>query len=51
MATIPTITKPIETAEEYVQSLRGMKTEIWALGEKITDIPDHPLFTDRKSVV
>ena len=34
MSTIKTITKPIETAEEYVQSLRDMKTEIWALGEK-----------------
>lgn len=44
MSEISTLKKPLETAEEYVQSLRDMKTEIWALGEKITGIPDHPLF-------
>ena len=51
MSTIKTITKPIETAEEYVQSLRDMKTEIWALGEKIDNIPDHPLFIPHVNAV
>lgn len=51
MSTIKTITKPIETAEEYVQSLRDMKTEIWALGEKIDNIPDHPRFIPHVNAV
>ena len=48
---VPTLTKPIETAEEYVQSLRDMKTEIWAMGEKITNVPDHPLFVPHVNAV
>ena len=51
MSEISTLKKPLETAEEYVQSLRDMKTEIWALGEKITGIPDHPLFVPHVNAV
>ena len=51
MSEISTLKKPLETAEEYVQSLRDMKTEIWALGEKITGIPDHPLFVPNVNAV
>lgn len=51
MSEISTLKKPLETAEEYVQSLRDMKTEIWALGEKITGIPDHPLLVPHVNAV
>lgn len=44
MAEIKTITKPILTEEEYKQSLRDMKVEIWALGKKHNDIVKNPLF-------
>jgi len=51
MTKISTITKPIETPADYMQSLRDMKTEIWAFGEKITNIPDHPLFIPHVNAV
>ena len=36
--------KPIITPEEYYQSIRDMKTPIWAFGELRTDNPDFKLF-------
>ena len=51
MSTISVISKPLETAEDYIQSLRNMKTEIWAKGEKITNVPDHPLFIPHVNAV
>lgn len=35
----------LRTGEQYVESLRNLKTEIYAFGEKITNWVDHPLFT------
>jgi len=32
------------TGTEYIDSLRQLKTEIYAFGEKITNFVDHPLF-------
>lgn len=34
----------INTPEEYVQSLRELKTEIWTFGEKIDNVVERPLF-------
>jgi 4-hydroxybutyryl-CoA dehydratase/vinylacetyl-CoA-Delta-isomerase len=31
------------TADEYRESLRRLKREVWAFGEKIGDVVDHPL--------
>lgn len=50
MSEIKTIKEPLKTAEDYVQSLRDMKTEIWAFGEKISS-PDHPLFVPHVNAV
>jgi 4-hydroxybutyryl-CoA dehydratase/vinylacetyl-CoA-Delta-isomerase len=51
MAKIEMIKKPITTSEEYRQSLRDMEVEIWAFGEKITNVPDHPLFIPHVNAV
>ncbi|OPY84371.1 MAG: 4-hydroxybutyryl-CoA dehydratase/vinylacetyl-CoA-Delta-isomerase [Smithella sp. PtaU1.Bin162] len=51
MAKIMTIKKPLGTANDYRQSLRDMKTAIWAFGEKITNVPDHPLFIPHVNAV
>ncbi|MPW26546.1 4-hydroxybutyryl-CoA dehydratase [Alkalibaculum sp. M08DMB] len=44
MSKVKSITRPILTSEEYFQSIRDMGTEIWAFGEKNSEIADHPLF-------
>lgn len=41
----------IRTPEEYFESLRQLKTPIWALGEKICNVPDHPLFIPHVNAV
>lgn len=37
-------TKPINTAEEYLDSINDMGTEIWALGKKRINNSEEPLF-------
>ena len=51
MSAIPEIKKPLVTAEDYVQSLRDMKTKIWAFGECHDDVPDNPLFIPHVNAV
>jgi len=41
----------IRTSEDYFQSLKELKTPIWAFGEKIDDIPDYPLFRPHVNAV
>ncbi|WP_366921717.1 4-hydroxybutyryl-CoA dehydratase [Metallumcola ferriviriculae] len=41
----------IRTPEEYRDSLRQLNTEIWAFGEKISDVVDHPLFVPHVNAV
>ncbi len=35
--------KPINTAEEYIQSLRGRQLEVYLLGERVDEPVDHPI--------
>lgn len=34
----------MKTGQEYIESLRGMNTKVYAFGEKVDSIVDHPLF-------
>ena len=36
--------KTLNSAQDYINSLKKLKTPIWAFGKKITEIPDYPLF-------
>lgn len=41
----------ITTAEQYVQSLKDLKTQIWAFGEKIDVVTEYPLFIPHVNAV
>src|SRR5688572_17725820 len=38
-----TVRKPIETSEDYINSLRGRKLKVYLFGEPVEDIVEHPL--------
>lgn len=33
----------MKTAQEYIESLRGRKRELYVLGEKVEDFTGHPI--------
>ena len=38
-----TVRKPIETSEDYINSLRGRKLKVYLFGELVEDIVEHPM--------
>src|SRR5215203_7554111 len=39
----PSVTKPIETSEDYINSLRGRNLKVYLFGELVEDIVEHPI--------
>ena len=33
----------LKTAQEYIDSLRSLKSDVWLFGEKIDNFVDHPV--------
>jgi len=38
---------PLKTGKEYLESLRQLKPRVFALGEQIASVADHPWFQPR----
>ncbi|HEY0462350.1 MAG TPA: 4-hydroxyphenylacetate 3-hydroxylase N-terminal domain-containing protein [Pyrinomonadaceae bacterium] len=39
----PSVTKPIETSEDYINSLRGRRLKVYLFGELVENLVEHPM--------